>query len=134
MKTSAWRGSWPAGDLWSPQNPLGAGSKPEKSEVRSSNDWKPCRSALGAALAAWFWELALQHHKACDFIAAYLRIEPVLKSDLESLEHLFFDVFDVSELGPTSNIAAFGRTLDLYDKLFHQPRLVRVLFPQMLFA
>ena len=61
----------------------------------------------------------------------YLRIEPVLKSDLESPEHLFFDVFDVSKLGPTSNIAAFGRTLDLYDKLFHQPQLVRVLFTQL---
>ena len=28
------------------------------------------------------------------------------------MEHLLFDVFDVSELGPTSNITAFGRTLD----------------------
>jgi len=124
----------PACDLWSPQNPLGAGSKTEKSEVRSSNDWEPRRSALGAGLAACFSGLAMQHHKACDFIAGYLRIEPDLKSDLESLEHFLLDVFDVSELGPRSNITAFKRTLNLYDKLFHQVRLVLVFFPQMMFA
>jgi hypothetical protein len=61
-------------------------------------------------------------------------IEPVLESDLEPVEHLLFDVFDVSELGPTSNITAFRRALDLHDKLFHQPQLVRVFCPQMLFA
>ena len=61
-------------------------------------------------------------------------MEPVLESILEPVEHLLFEVFDVSELGPTSNIAAFRRTLDLHDKLFHQPQLVRVFFPQMPFA
>jgi hypothetical protein len=61
-------------------------------------------------------------------------IEPVLKSGLESLEHLLFDVFDVSELDPTSNITAFRRALNLYDKLFHQPQLVRVFCLQMRFA
>jgi len=69
-----------------------------------------------------------------DLSPAISWIEPVLKSDLEPLEHLLFDVFDVSELGPTSKITAFRRTLDLYDKLFHQLQLVRVFFPQMLFA
>ena len=62
------------------------------------------------------------------------RIEPVIESDLESLKHLLFDVFDVSELGPTRNITAFRRTLNLYDKLFHQPQLIWVFCPQMLFA
>ena len=69
-----------------------------------------------------------------DLSPAISWIEPVLKSDLEPLEHPLFDVFDVSELGPTSKITAFRRTLDLYDKLFHQLQLVRVFFPQMLFA
>ena len=69
-----------------------------------------------------------------DLSPAISWIEPVLKSDLEPLEHLLFDVFDVSELGPTTKITAFRRTLDLYDKLFHQLQLVRVFFPQMLFA
>ena len=69
-----------------------------------------------------------------DLSPAISWIEPVLKSDLEPLEHLLFDVFDVSELGSTTKITAFRRTLDLYDKLFHQLQLVRVFFPQMLFA
>ena len=42
-----------------------------------------------------------------DLSPAISWIEPVLKSDLEPLEHLLFDVFDVSELGPTSKITAF---------------------------
>jgi len=65
---------------------------------------------------------------------AYLWIEPVLESNLEALEHLFFAVFDVSELAPPSHITVFRRALNLYDKLFHQPQLVRVFFPEMLFA
>ena len=64
----------------------------------------------------------------------FSRIEPVLESNLEALEHLFFDVFDVSELAPTSHITVFRRALNLYDRLFHQPKLVRVFFPEMLFA
>jgi len=51
-----------------------------------------------------------------------------------TLEHLFFDVFDVSELAPAGHIRALGRPLNFYDKLLHQPQLVRVFFPQMLFA
>ena len=35
------------------------------------------------------------------------RIEPVLEVNLEALEHLFFNVFDVGELTPTSHIAVF---------------------------
>jgi len=62
------------------------------------------------------------------------RLEPVIESDLESLKHLLFDVLDVSELGPTSNITVFRRTLNFYDKIFHQRQLVRVFCSQMLFA
>jgi hypothetical protein len=62
------------------------------------------------------------------------RIKPVLESSLETLEHLFFDVSDVSELTPTSQVAAFGWALDLYNKLFDQRQLIRVFFPQMLFT
>jgi hypothetical protein len=61
-------------------------------------------------------------------------IEPVLELSFEALEHLFFDVFDVRELAPPSHITVFRRALNLYDKLFHQPQLVRVFFPEMLFA
>jgi hypothetical protein len=61
-------------------------------------------------------------------------IEPVIESDLESLEHLLLDVLDVGELGPTGKVTAFRRTLDLCDKLLHQPQLVRVFCPQMRFA
>ena len=61
-------------------------------------------------------------------------IEPVLELNLETPEHLFFDAFNVSELAPTSQVSVFGRTLNLYDELFHQPQLVRVFLSQMLFA
>src|SRR6516225_9023389 len=61
-------------------------------------------------------------------------IEPVLESNFEALEHLFFYAFDVSKLTPPSHITAFRRALNLYDKLFHQSQLVRVFFPEMLFA
>jgi hypothetical protein len=53
---------------------------------------------------------------------------------LEALEHLFFDVSDVSELPPTSQITIVRRALNLYDKLFHQPQLIRVFFSETLFA
>jgi hypothetical protein len=56
-------------------------------------------------------------------------IEPVLESSLETLEHLFFDMSDVSELAPTSWVTVFGKALDLYDKFFHQRQLVPVFFP-----
>jgi hypothetical protein len=65
---------------------------------------------------------------------AVSRIEPVLELNLEALEHLFFDCFDVSELAPTSHITVLGRSLNFYDELFHQSQLARVFFPQMLFA
>jgi hypothetical protein len=39
---------------------------------------------------------------------AISRVEPVLESNLEALEHLFFDAFDVSELAPPSHITAFS--------------------------
>jgi hypothetical protein len=54
--------------------------------------------------------------------------------NLEALEHLFFDVSDVSELPPTSHITVVKRAFDLYDKLFHQPQLIRVFFSETLFA
>jgi hypothetical protein len=53
---------------------------------------------------------------------------------LEALEHLFFDALDVSEPAPTSQVTVLGRTFNLYNKLFHQPQLVGVFLPQMLFA
>jgi hypothetical protein len=62
------------------------------------------------------------------------RIKPLLKVHLESLEHLFFDVFDVGELAPTSDIAVFTGALKLHNEFFHQPRLVAVFFPEMMFA
>jgi len=34
----------------------------------------------------------------------------------------------------SSTVAVFRRALSLYDKLFHQPQLVRVFFPEMLFT
>jgi hypothetical protein len=33
------------------------------------------------------------------------RIKPLLELSLEALEHLFFDVFDIGEPAPTSDIA-----------------------------
>jgi hypothetical protein len=62
------------------------------------------------------------------------RVKPVLESNLEPLEHLFFDVPDISELAPPSHVTVFGRALNLYNKLFHQRRLIWVFLPQMLFA
>jgi hypothetical protein len=44
-----------------------------------------------------------------------------LKLSLETLEHLFFDVSDVSKLAPTSYVRVFRRPLNIYDKLFHHP-------------
>jgi hypothetical protein len=35
---------------------------------------------------------------------------------------------------PTSQITIVRRALNLYDKLFHQPQLIRVFFSEMLFA
>jgi hypothetical protein len=54
------------------------------------------------------------------------RIQPVLESRLKPLEHLFFDVFNVSELTPTRHVTVLPRTLDLDDELFHQSQLVGV--------
>jgi hypothetical protein len=39
-----------------------------------------------------------------------------------------------SELAPTSHIAVFRDTLNLHNEFFHQPQLVPVFFPEMLFA
>ena len=38
---------------------------------------------------------------------------------LEALEHLFFNVFDVGELVPASDIAVFTVTLKLQYEFFH---------------
>jgi hypothetical protein len=62
------------------------------------------------------------------------RIEPVFEVNLETLEHLFFNVFDIGELAPTSHIAVFRDTLNLHNEFFHQPQLGPVFFPEMLFA
>jgi len=50
-------------------------------------------------------------------------IEPVLELSLETPEHLFFDAIDISKLASTSHVNVFGKPLNLYDKLFHQPSL-----------
>ena len=50
------------------------------------------------------------------------------------LEHLFFNVFDVGELAPTSHIAVFRGALNFHNEFFHQPELVPVFFPKVLFA
>jgi len=42
--------------------------------------------------------------------------------------------FDVGELTPTSHIAVFRGALNLHNEFFHQPQLVPVFFPEMLFA
>ena len=38
---------------------------------------------------------------------------------LEAREHLFFNVFDVGEAIPTSDIAVFTVTLKLQNEFFH---------------
>ena len=48
------------------------------------------------------------------------RIKPLLKVHLEALEHLFFDVFDVGELAPTSDIAVFTGALNLHNEFLHK--------------
>ena len=53
---------------------------------------------------------------------------------LEALEHLSFNVFDVGEPAPTSDIAVFRCTLNFDNKFFHYPPLVPVFFPEMLLA
>jgi hypothetical protein len=40
---------------------------------------------------------------------------------LEALEHLFFNVFDVGEPAPTSDIAVFRCTLNLHNKFSPTP-------------
>jgi hypothetical protein len=46
---------------------------------------------------------------------------------LKALEHLSFDIFDVGELAPTSDIAvSAGASISTMN---HQPRLVSVFFP-----
>ena len=47
------------------------------------------------------------------------RIKPLLEMRLEALEHLLFNVFDVGELIPTSDIAVFTVTLKLQNEFFH---------------
>jgi hypothetical protein len=58
-------------------------------------------------------------------------VEPVLELNLEAPEHLFFDALNVRELAPTSQGTVLGRSLNLYDELFHQSQLVGVFFPQI---
>ena len=47
------------------------------------------------------------------------RIKPLLEIRFEALEHLSFNVFDVGEPAPTSDIAVFRCTLNLHNKFFH---------------
>ena len=77
-------------------------------------------------------------HLADAIAAAYpslsSRSKPLLEMCLKALEHLFLNVFDVSELAPTSHIAVFRCSLNLHNKFFHQLQPVPVLFPEMLLA
>ena len=62
------------------------------------------------------------------------RIKPLLEVHLEARKHLFFNIFDVGELAPTNDIAVFAGALNLHNEFLHQPQLVPVFFPEMLFA
>jgi hypothetical protein len=53
---------------------------------------------------------------------------------LEALEHFFFDVFDIGEPAPTSDIAVLRYTLNLNDKFFHELSLFPVFSPEMQLA
>jgi hypothetical protein len=52
-------------------------------------------------------------------------IKPLLEAHLQARKHLFFNVFDVGELAPTSDIAVFAGALNLHDEFLHQPSLSR---------
>ena len=71
---------------------------------------------------------ALQPQSRCRSFPALLqlalvplssRIKPLLEMRLEALEHLFFNIFDVGEAVPTSDIAVFTVTLKLQNEFFH---------------
>ena len=57
------------------------------------------------------------------------RIEPLLEVHLKARKHLFFNVFDVGELAPTSDIALFAGALKLHNEFLHQPPACRGIFP-----
>jgi hypothetical protein len=44
-----------------------------------------------------------------------------------------FDVLDVGELGPTSDVAVFASAFNLHNEFFHKRQFVAVFFPEMLF-
>jgi hypothetical protein len=62
------------------------------------------------------------------------RIKPLLEVHLEARKHLFFNVFDVGELAPPSDIAVFAGALELHNEFLHQPQLVPVFLPEVLLA
>ena len=62
------------------------------------------------------------------------RIKPLLEVHFQARKHFFFNVFDVGELAPTSDIAVFAIALKLHNEFLHQPQLVPVFFPEMLFC
>lgn len=53
---------------------------------------------------------------------------------IHPLQHLLFNVLDVGELGPASDVHTFAGALDLQDEVVHQGQFVHMLFPEMLFA
>jgi hypothetical protein len=53
---------------------------------------------------------------------------------LEARQHLLFNVFYIGELAPMNDVAVFAGTLKLHNEFLHQPQLVPVFFPEMLFA
>jgi hypothetical protein len=62
------------------------------------------------------------------------RIKPLLEVRLEARKHLLFNTFYICEMVPTSDIAVFAGALKLHNEFLHQPQLVPVFFPEMLFA
>ena len=61
------------------------------------------------------------------------RIKPILKVQLEA-QRLLFDVLDVGEVAPTSDVAVFASVLHLHNEFFRKRQCVAVFFPEMLFA
>jgi hypothetical protein len=72
--------------------------------------------------------------KCSALVSLNSRIKSLLEVRLETRKHLLFNVFYIGELAPTSDIAVFAGALKLHNEFLHQPQLVPVFFPEMLFA
>jgi hypothetical protein len=63
--------------------------------------------------------------KCSALVSLSSRIKPLLEVHLEARNHLFFNVFDVGELAPTSDITVFADAFNLHNEFLHQPSLSR---------